>query len=485
MHILMVDRDMAELRGMEWYLTTYLSSNAEIYCVTTNDEALHYLQNHIVNVVIGDIELMNESIRLAIAQQSALFIATTAQPIFLHAMKAIQLQAVQLFVKPVPLDALKKILLSLTIPKVSTPPVINDATNQSLYKRIFLHDPAIFECKTKQFFIIEPDHSTQILPLYNWLLTLPIFTELIANPLHKRILCIAHNMNLQQLTLSARMLIEEWHMLHDSYINIGIYDGLDTTLQKMYNDTKKALTLRFYKGYKQIIFSSEQIAFTPLDPLLTPDEQQFWIQSLESGDIQAIKQFLQRLTETSTYYQQGDVRIHLTSILAQIRRFMMKYHLQQQSKIEASYRKLFNLILEGPILYSIIQEITLFTQTLMHSVTMSKQQLKADYSELATEIVYRDFADTSLSLHSVAKKLGVSANYLSSLFSKKQGIPFKRYVQNVRIQQALKVLTETNFSIAEVAQMNGFEDVNYFIKVFKQQQGTTPYRYRSQWLSEQ
>lgn len=480
----MMDRDIAELRGIEWYITTYLSSNAEIHCVTTHNEALSFIQNHMINVVIGDIELMTEQLRIAMAQQSVRFIATTSQPIFIHAMKAIQLQAVQLFVKPVPLDALKKILLSLTIPKAPTFPVTTDTTNQSLYKRIFLHDPAIFECRSKQFFIIEPEHSKQILPLYNWLLTLPIFKELIANPLHKRILCIAHNMSLQQLKLSARMLIEEWHMLHDSYINIGIYDGVDTTLQEMYSNTKKALTLRFYKGYKQIIFSSEQIAFAPLDPLLTPDEQQLWIQSLESNDIQAIKQFLQRLTETSTFYQQGDVRIHLTSILAQIRRFMMKYNLQQQAKIEASYRKLFHLILEGPILYSIIQEITVFTQTLMHSVTISKQQLKADYSELAIEVIYREFADTSLSLQSVAKKLGVSPNYLSALFSKKQGIPFKRYVQNVRIQQALKLLKETNFSIAEVAHVNGFEDVNYFIKVFKQQQGTTPYRYRAQQMSE-
>lgn len=479
MNILIVDRDIVDLRGMEWYLTTYLSSNVKIYCATTYSEALQVLQTSVIHVVIADIDLMKEPIQLEVTKQNALFIATTGQPIFLHAMKAIQLNAIQLFVKPVPLEELKKILLTCSINRTSITTTADVIPDNSLYKKIFLHDNTIFDGQTKQFFIIEPEQYDQIVPLYNWLKSLPMFTDLIASPLHSRIVCIAHHLNLQQLISSARILIQEWHMQYDRYINIGIYDGVDTTLRKMYNDTKKALTLRFYKGYKQLFFSTEQIAFVPLDPLLTPDEQQLWIDSLEAGNIQAIKQFLQRLTETDTYYHQGDVRIHLTSILAQIRRFMMKYHLQQQASIEIDYRKLFHLILEGPILYSIIQEILLFTQMLMDTVTKSKQQLQADYSELAIEIVSREFSDTTLTLQSIAKKLGISPNYFSTLFSKKQGIPFKRYVQNVRVQQARKILTETNFPLKEVAQLSGFEDVNYFIKVFKQQQGITPYKYRT------
>ncbi len=479
MHILIVDRDIVDSGGMKWYLTTYLSSNVKIYCATTSSEALLVLQTNVIHVVIADIDLMKEPIQLEVTKQSALFIATTGQPIFLHAMKAIQLQAIQLFVKPVPLGELKKILLTFSLNRTSTTSSSNVDPDSSLYKKIFLHDPTIFDRQSKQFFIIEPEQYDQIVPLYNWLLTLPLFHELIASPLHKRIVCVVHNLNLQQLIRSARMLIQEWHMQYDCYINIGIYDGVDTTLQKMYYDTKKALTLRFYKGYKQLFYSTEQIAFVPLDPLLTPDEQQLWIDSLETGNIRSMKQFLNRLTESDTYYHQGDVRIHLTSILAQIRRFMMKYHLQQQPAIEVDYRKLFHFILEEPILYSIIQEILLFTHMLMDCVTKSKQQLQADYSELVVEIVFRDFADSSLTLHSVAKKLGISSNYLSGIFSKKQGIPFKRYVQHVRIQHARKLLNETNLPLLEVAQMCGFEDVNYFIKVFKQHQGITPSKYRS------
>ena len=83
-----------------------------------------------------------------------------------------------------------------------------------------------------------------------------------------------------------------------------------------------------------------------------------------------------------------------------------------------------------------------------------------------------------MSLPFVAYKLGISPNYLSTIFSKKQGLPFKRSLQQIRIQNATKMLVETDFAISEIALLNGFDDPNYFIKIFKQQIGTTPNRYR-------
>ena len=40
------------------------------------------------------------------------------------------------------------------------------------------------------------------------------------------------------------------------------------------------------------------------------------------------------------------------------------------------------------------------------------------------------------------------------------------------------MLLETDFAISEIAHLNGFDDPNYFIKLFKQQIGITPNRYR-------
>lgn len=478
MRILLIERDLEEMKGVKWYLKTYLSSNLEIESTSNQAQALEYMKAFQPHVIIIEIELVNASIEQMLLHLQVHVITVTAQPIFQHAMKAIQIQAIQLFIKPIPLDHLKSTLLSLNLEKETYIPTKTGQVEAQLYLDLYLNAPTVIDLSVKQFFIIEPSDFEQNLALYHWLIKSPIFNAITAFPLQKRILCIVEIKNRTQLVKQIRVLIHEWHVISGEYMNVAIYDGEDTTLREMYGASRKVLIQRFYKGYEHIFFSSEHLALSRLDPLLTPEEQQLWISSLEACDISAIKEFLYRLSQTNTYYHHEDVRIHLTSVLAQIRRFMMKYNLQQQAKIETHYRKLFHLILEHPILYAIIEEIILFTQSLFHFATQARQLLQADYSELAIEVIAKRFNDPSLSLITVAKELGISPNYLSNVFSRKQGVPFKRFLQQFRIQQSTRLLMETNFPISEVAEMCGFVDANYFTKVFRLQNGMTPFRYR-------
>ncbi|WPK12795.1 helix-turn-helix domain-containing protein [Lysinibacillus louembei] len=478
MRILLIDRDIEEARGISWYIKNYFPSHVEVEYVQDTAQlqiSMETLQPH---VIIVEIEMVTPSIEKLLQRYQPHIVALTAQPIFQHAAKAIQLQAAQLFVKPIPLEQLKTTLLALNIDR-ARPIATTAATDVQLYVDLYLKKPTIIDIKEKHFFIIEPSHFESNLQLYQWFIELRLFQQMTALPLQNRIICVVENVGRDELLKQLRLLIQEWHVVSSQYMNIALYDGDNATIREMYDEVKKVLIQRFYKGYEHIFLSSEQFSIVRLDPLLTPEEQQLWINSLEERDTGAIKAFLYQLAKADTFYHHDDVRIHLTSVLAQLRRYMMKYHLQQQASIEADYRKLFHLILEGPILYSILQEMMLFTQMLIDAVEKSKEQLKADYSELAIELIQREFSDSTLNLHSVAQQLGISPNYLSTLFSKKQGIPFKRYVQNVRIQAASKALLETDLAITEIAQLNGFEDVNYFIKVFKQHLGTTPYRYRA------
>ena len=87
-------------------------------------------------------------------------------------------------------------------------------------------------------------------------------------------------------------------------------------------------------------YASKQYETQPFDPLLTPEEQQLLISSLEDGNLEAVKTFLYRLSNEGIYYEQDDLRIHLTSVLAQIRRFMLKYKLHEKrlsNKTTVSY----------------------------------------------------------------------------------------------------------------------------------------------------
>jgi len=58
------------------------------------------------------------------------------------------------------------------------------------------------------------------------------------------------------------------------------------------------------------------------------------------------------------------------------------------------------------------------------------------------------------------------------------GLSPNHYLKQVRLQKAQRLLRQTNKQITDISVTCGFVDSNYFIKCFRQEFGTTPYRFR-------
>lgn len=86
--------------------------------------------------------------------------------------------------------------------------------------------------------------------------------------------------------------------------------------------------------------------------------------------------------------------------------------------------------------------------------------------------------DVALSIETVAQHFHFSRSYVSQLFRKHTDRSFCDYRNDCRIEKAIEWLTTTDKSILEISELCGFENVNYFIRVFKMRQQTTPHQYR-------
>ena len=84
------------------------------------------------------------------------------------------------------------------------------------------------------------------------------------------------------------------------------------------------------------------------------------------------------------------------------------------------------------------------------------------------------------SLFDIAEKLGYNYHYLSKKFNKTFSMSFTEYLNSYRLEQALTLLTETDFNITEIAIESGFQSIRSFNEIFKQHTGTTPAKYRSE-----
>ncbi len=88
--------------------------------------------------------------------------------------------------------------------------------------------------------------------------------------------------------------------------------------------------------------------------------------------------------------------------------------------------------------------------------------------------------DKPLPVDELARVSGLSRAHFSRVFAESEGVPPAEFVLQQRMQRAAKLLTKAAFiPVKEVAIMSGFDDANYFSKVFRRIYGINPTEFRT------
>lgn len=95
----------------------------------------------------------------------------------------------------------------------------------------------------------------------------------------------------------------------------------------------------------------------------------------------------------------------------------------------------------------------------------------------AIKYIYKHYRG-DISLKGVAEHVGVNSSYLSRKFKIECGQSYSEYLKQLRIEQAKILMENSNKKIKEIAAEVGFNNYNYFFKVFKDIQGMTPLEYQ-------
>lgn len=79
-----------------------------------------------------------------------------------------------------------------------------------------------------------------------------------------------------------------------------------------------------------------------------------------------------------------------------------------------------------------------------------------------------------INIEEVANEFYLSPNYLGQIFKSTTGMTLKQYHNMKRMEFALKILGQGEYSVTDTAYKLGFDDVAYFSKKFKEQFGFSP-----------
>ena len=85
-----------------------------------------------------------------------------------------------------------------------------------------------------------------------------------------------------------------------------------------------------------------------------------------------------------------------------------------------------------------------------------------------------------ITVDSLAHQFGVNRSYLSTIFKKECGESPAVYIKRKKIEEACRILRSSDKSISKISLALGFSSQSHFTRVFREQTGKTPLKYRKE-----
>lgn len=113
-----------------------------------------------------------------------------------------------------------------------------------------------------------------------------------------------------------------------------------------------------------------------------------------------------------------------------------------------------------------------------------KNYAHPEFSKLSKDIIayVEVHLDETLSLNQLAEYFGRNPSSLSATFSRETGQTVTSFIQQARVNEALRLFNTTDMTVSEVAFAVGYQDFSYFSKIFSKQVGCSPRSYKTKRL---
>ena len=103
---------------------------------------------------------------------------------------------------------------------------------------------------------------------------------------------------------------------------------------------------------------------------------------------------------------------------------------------------------------------------------------RVDYCRHALEYVADHYRE-EFTVNMLAESIGLTPNYLCTLFKQTMGVTLVQYITQYRIEVAKELLQTTALPVCDVAASVGFADAAYFCRIFKRSEKLPPTVWRA------
>lgn len=268
-----------------------------------------------------------------------------------------------------------------------------------------------------------------------------------------------------------------------TYLNLSVSFSIGSIckspdlLSKSYEDSKRALTSRFYSGDHSILKSGDILKETKFLTGLDIAQEKQLFAALRRKEEEQILRILNDLFDTITTQKLSisNAQMVFMDLISVINSSCRENEITLNHIYPPD-------IQPGDIMrkLSTIYEIKEWFVTSFKRlcVQLNKQTVQSDsyYVKQAIIYIHKNFSK-DISQQDIAEKVGISSGYLSTVFRIETGSKFSDYLSDLRISEARLKLESGENDLHEIAEACGFRDYSYFFRVFKKKTKLTPKEY--------
>jgi len=163
-----------------------------------------------------------------------------------------------------------------------------------------------------------------------------------------------------------------------------------------------------------------------------------------------------------------------------------QYHFSNDTEISEIMNKIIRICSGGDRAKNIYADLSVkeLLIRLVQTQHLNQVSIEAgDKSNHSRQHFLIDFIHENLTekigMNTLSRKACMSRNEFFRWFKEQFGITPLEYINRERIRLAKQLLTEKQNTITEIGYQCGFADVNYFVRLFKKEEGITPGAYKN------
>lgn len=239
-----------------------------------------------------------------------------------------------------------------------------------------------------------------------------------------------------------------------------------------YKHMQTVLKYKFFTGYGKVICDKQFMVITNKQPCMKPEPERLTEAILQS-DKEQLKQAMNDMFETMLkdgYPEPEQFIYSVANVIVNQAKINEKKLNPLISNLTAELFQCKDVEGMKVIIYEKLC-------AMMENLSCKKNKRNETIIETCKKYIEEHFAE-DLSLGSLAKEFHFNPSYFSNFFKNYTQINICDYILKTRMKRAEQLLRNSSCKVYEIAKMVGYQDVKYFIRLFKKEYGSAPDEYR-------